>query len=49
MLPQFHTDGPQHQGKLILKGGNKPKIILHTQKDAPLGVIKGGRREETEK
>jgi len=42
-------EGPQHPGKLILKGGIKPAIILHTEEDAPLQVIKSGRKEKPKK
>ena len=41
--------GPQHPGKLILKGGTAPAIILHTEEDAPLQVIKSGRKEKPKK
>jgi hypothetical protein len=37
-------DGPKHPGKLILKGGISPAIILHTEEDAPLQVIKSGKK-----
>ena len=42
-------DGPKHPGKLILKGGISPAIILHTEEDAPLQVIKSGRKEKPKK
>jgi hypothetical protein len=44
-------DGPQHQGKLLLKGGTAPAIILHVREDAPVQVVKSGstRKEELRK
>jgi len=42
-------DGPKHPGKLILKGGTVPVIILHTEEDAPVQVIKGGKEDKVKK
>jgi hypothetical protein len=42
-------DGPRHPGKLISKGGTAPAIILHTDEDAPLQVVKSGRKEKPRK
>ena len=39
-------DGPKHPGKLILKGGTAPAIILNTEEDAPVQIIKSGRKEK---